>query len=280
MNASTRRFSASLVILSLTILSALLVAGFWGAGAQSVLSDPVILPGDTGPAPAAGVKEQSRIARGADSYLAVWTDSRTLLANEGTTNIGFSGPYGGTGMGSMKDIYAARVAADGHIIDTTPIVVSQAGYNQGYPRVGWNGQNWLVTWLTQHELDTNLYEIRAARISPAGQLLDTTSILLQPFSAFGEFPGNVVSDANGNWIVIWDAFSGGGGRSVYATRVTPEGTLLDLRDISHSPGQYISNPDIARAGDRFLLTYQTTATVGELLDANLNPLRNGPETIS
>jgi hypothetical protein len=281
MNIATRRYLASFLVLSLTIVAALLVASLWRAGAQSVLSNPVILPGDATAAAAAGVKEQSRIAKGADSYLAVWTDSRTLLANDGPfMNIGFSGPYGGTGMGSMKDIYAARVAADGHVIDTTPIIVSQAGYSQGYPRVGWNGQNWLVTWLTQHELDTNLYEIRAARISPAGQLLDTTSILIQPFSAFGEFPGNVISDANGNWIVIWDAFSGGGGRSVYAARVTPAGALLDLRDISHSPGQYISNPDIARAGDRFLLTYQTTATMGELLDANLNPLRNGPETIS
>lgn len=283
MNIQTRSYTSSFVLLSLTFLAILLIASSWGAGAQSVLSDAVILPGDTASATAAGVKEQPRIAKGADSYLAVWTDSRTLLANEGPffTNIGFSGPYGGTGMGSMKDIYAARVGADGQVIDTTPIVVSQAGFNQGYPRVGWNGQNWLVTWLTQHELDTNLYEIRAARISPGGQLLDTTSIILQPQAAFGEFPTNVISDASGNWIVSWEGFSSGGSHPVYAARVTPEGALLDRREISQSSGQYVTDSDIARAGDRFLLTYNSSGpTMGVLLDSNLNPLRAGPEMLS
>ena len=247
-----------------------------------MLSDPVILPGDAVPASAAGVKEQPRIAKGADSYLAVWTDSRTLLANEGSfTNIGFSGPYGGTGMGSMKDIYAARVGGDGQVIDTTPIIVSQAGYNQGYPRVGWNGQNWLVTWFSQHELDTNLYEIRAARVSSAGQLLDTTSILLKSEVGFGEFPTNVVSDLNGNWVVIWEGFSGGSSRSVFAARVTPAGTLLDVKEIYQHSSQYLSDPDIARAGDRFLLTYNSNGPImGVLLDANLNQLRAGPEMLS
>jgi hypothetical protein len=53
----------------------------------------------------------------------------------------------------MTDIYAARLDTTGHLIDTTPIVISQAMYNQTAPQVGWNGQSWLVVWMTERQGD-------------------------------------------------------------------------------------------------------------------------------
>jgi hypothetical protein len=130
---------AALALLALVV--SLFSHGFLSASAQAALGAPQTLPGDPGPVAAPGPQERPQLSRGADSYLSVWTDSRTALAG----TLGTSG----TGLGSLQDIYAARIGADGRVIDTTPIIVSQEQHEQIQPRVGWNGQNWLVSWLTK-----------------------------------------------------------------------------------------------------------------------------------
>ena len=70
------------------------------------------LPGDL--AAWAAVKQQDapQIAKGGNGYLAVWTDMRSTL-----TSTGVNGPFTGSGLGSMTDIYAARLDASGNAID-------------------------------------------------------------------------------------------------------------------------------------------------------------------
>src|SRR3712207_7644141 len=58
-------------------------------------------------------------------------------------------PY--TTLFRSTDIYAARVDAAGRVLDTTPVVVDQGGYEQTTPHVGWNGHNWLVVYLSVKE---------------------------------------------------------------------------------------------------------------------------------
>src|ERR1044071_5890523 len=161
---SLRLFTAAAVAL---IAAAVLIplASAWAAAS---LSDAVLLPGDTTPAAAPDWQTQPSVSKGSDSYLAVWMDSRTVTVNGvgGFTNIGFGGPYDGVGLGTMQDIYAARIGSDGQVIDRTPIVVAEQGYNQAGPRAGWNGENWLVVWFTEKEQDRNKYEGRAAGVSP------------------------------------------------------------------------------------------------------------------
>ena len=175
---SRRRAQSLLVVAAAALLTfaAVLAQDFVGAGAQTTLSAPQVLPGDAAPAAAPGTQEQPRISKGADSYLAVWTDSRTVL-NEWTGQTSGRGPGGGT----LQDVYAARVGPDGRVIDTTPLILDQSGHAQKAPQVGWNGTNWLVVWFAEKpsEFSTS-YEIRAARVSPAGQLLDPTPIVLAP----------------------------------------------------------------------------------------------------
>ena len=125
-----------------------------------LLARPFYRDGDPGPVVAAGTQEHAQLSRGADSYLAVWTDLRAAL-NSGVVNTTGQG----VGSGSMYDIYAARIGSDGRVIDTTPIVVTQVGYSQSRPAVAWNGQDWLVVWLHQVENDYYKYQIRGARAS-------------------------------------------------------------------------------------------------------------------
>src|SRR4051812_6037579 len=86
------------------------------AAAQVTLSAATVLPGNDGRPPAAGRQERPQVSKGSDSYLAVWTDGRTALADNGTTglNSGLDTP----GLGTMLDIYAARLNAAGQVIDT------------------------------------------------------------------------------------------------------------------------------------------------------------------
>ena len=72
------------LVLTLSLaVAALTLPVLRGAGAQSTLSTPAVLPGDA-PAPppaAAGIQHQQQIARGADTSLAVWADARTMLVS-------------------------------------------------------------------------------------------------------------------------------------------------------------------------------------------------------
>jgi len=109
------------------------------ASSQPLLSNDLILPGDLASAQAAGKQEAPRIARGGSGFLAVWADNRSSLVGTGA-----NGPYFGEGLGTMTDIYAARLDTTGRLIDTTPIVLSQAMYNQRTPQVGARGNPYVV----------------------------------------------------------------------------------------------------------------------------------------
>src|SRR5215204_2031426 len=148
------------------------------------------LPGDTSLAvPPAGKQEKPQVSRGGETFLAVWTDTRSALAPNGTLSVGGGGPYFGPLLGLMNDIYAARLDAAGNVIDQHPIVVSQGPYNQSFPQVAWNGQNWLVVWYQEKADDYYSYEIRGVRVSPAGVVLDSTPFLIgTPGNNLGSFP--------------------------------------------------------------------------------------------
>jgi hypothetical protein len=240
------------------------------------LSSPVIVPGDVAATPAPGNQFNVRVARGSNSSLAVWTDNRTYLNGLST---GIGAPTTGTGLGTLDDIFAARLDASGNVIDTIPIIISEAQYNQGQPKVGWNGQNWLVTWQTQ----TNSFstEIHAARVSADGVVLDAVPLVISaPQSSNSVAPATVVSDGT-NWVVMWEGFPAGStNRSVFVSRVSPTGVVLDPggKEAYQHPSQYLDGPDLAFGGNGFLLTFVDIAggpnfsnlLVGVRLNLNLD----------
>ncbi|MET0624408.1 MAG: Ig-like domain-containing protein [Pyrinomonadaceae bacterium] len=285
----TQRRAKGLFITAIFVAASLLLP-LLNAAAQVTLSAPNVLPGDTGRHPAAGRQEEARVSKGADMYLAVWTDGRTALADNGTTglNVGLGNP----GLGSMLDIYAARLNAAGQVIDTTPIIVNQAQNNQYAPRAGWNGSGWLVSWLTVRPRDEfgHTQDLVAARVSADGRLLDPEPILIKADVGLEQRPANVIEDGAGNWVVLWEGFlppeGGANPYAAFVTRVAPSGAVLDPggRVAYKHPSQFMGNVDMARAGDRYLLTFMTFGppyTVqAVLLDANFNNLRNGPELLT
>jgi hypothetical protein len=226
-------------------------------GQPPVLSSLAFLPGDEALAPAAGKQLNPEVAPGGGGYLAVWVDERAGITE--MSNF-FGGPAFDHHIGSSWDIYAARLDADGNLVDETPIIVAQQIQNQGMPDVAWNGQNWLVVWSGQVGMqccpDIHMF---AARVSPTGVVLDANPIVVDT-----DFTGNgllwpcVTSDGN-NWVVVWrDLDEAAGIFTLDGARIAPDGTLLDpggVRLRRDSFNSYPLDPDIVWAADEYLLTW-------------------------
>ena len=211
------------------------------------------LPGDTQRVPATQVQERPDVAPGGEGYLVVWHDARSALKPL-TNNLG-SGPDFTTLGGNMRDVYAARLDADGNLLDTTPMILANDGYNQARPRVAWNGQHWLVVWLDdQDDYDTNIVGVR---VSPDGTVLDNPPLLIRQ-QANNSGPGDPVIASDGsNWLVVWPEFVDQV-RGLRGARVAPDGSVLDnppkiLRLDSYN--SYADAPDIDFANAQYVVTW-------------------------
>ena len=245
---------------------------------RSALSPASPLPGDLGIFAAAAKQEKPHIAKGGETSLVVWADTRTALAGNGTISVGGAGPYFGRGLGTMNDIYAARLDQNGNVIDQHPIVIWQGSYNQTRPQAAWNGENWLVVWYQELENDYYNYEIRAVRVSPAGVVLDATPMSIgSANNNLGDWPVRVLFNGT-NWVVFWYGFAPSATtRSVRAARVAANGTVLDPQGVtvySH-PDQYVSDPSVAYNGSGYLLVFRHLVddkVYGLLVSQALSPL--------
>lgn len=222
-------------------------------------------------APAAGIQLQPQIAKGGSSSLAVWADKRSVL--------GRYVPDDSAGIGSNTDIYAARYDANGNLIDTTPIVVSEAIYEQFYPHVAWNGQNWLVVWVTKRPTNQFYEDIYAARVAPDGRVLDATPIVISTTQDSSANPTYLSVASDGvNWAVVFGA--GSSNSSILGARVANNGSLIDptpkvlYQDVNFTAPFWA---DLAHSNDQFLLVWEDTtgsthSIRAERLSANLDPV--------
>ncbi|MGB7924786.1 MAG: FG-GAP-like repeat-containing protein [Pyrinomonadaceae bacterium] len=232
--------------------------------AEAALAPPVA-------APAAGIQLQPQIAKGGSSSLAVWSDRRSVL--------GRYVPDDAAGIGSDTDIYAARYDADGNLIDTTPIIISQAIYEQYYPHVAWNGQNWLVVWVTKRPTNQFYQDVVATRVAPDGRVLDATPIVINaPADSTDNATYLSVSSDGTNWAVVFG--KGSNNSSILGVRVATDGSLVDTtpkilyQDVNFTAPFWA---DLAFSGNQFLLVWEyTTGSThsirAERLSANLDPV--------
>ncbi|TAH39642.1 MAG: hypothetical protein EYC70_02310 [Planctomycetota bacterium] len=250
----------------LFLLTSFLVAAAPGAVAQ--YSEPILLPGDTASLPSAGAQDYAEIAAGGPGFLVVWEDARA----------GLSGTVDPGGVPNPTDIYAARLDAAGRLLDASPIAVTRRSFAQGQPKVAWNGSNWLVVWrdyaLTQFYYTQGVY---AARVSPAGEVLDPAPILIDNDEYVDEQPWDVAGDGGG-WAVIWQDIGSSGGWTLSGCQVDAAGAVFNKKVIlSFAIGSSSAwNVRMAWGGDRYLLVWEqwvaSNDIKGKLLDAALNPI--------
>jgi len=145
--------------------------------------DPAGLPVST----AAGIQGSPSLVFGGSSYFAVWADARTLTG---------------------ADIYGARIATSGSVLDPAGIAISTAtnSNGKGNPSVTFDGVNYFVGWQTGAFANFPPAGIFAARVSTAGQLLDTQvdGIPLSGLpAAFSQYVYPAVQSAAGGVLAVW-----------------------------------------------------------------------------
>lgn len=146
-------------------------------------------------------RDYSAVAFDGTNYLVAWADGRR---------------------NDSADIYAARVTSDGNVLDPQGFPVAVGGDAHIFPTVAFNGSNHLLVWddLTDQGMGT----IRAARVSPAGRVIDSAGITI--CTAFSAYLPVVASDGV-NWLAAWHDWRSEMNPGVYGARITSAGQVLD-----------------------------------------------------
>ena len=147
------------------------------------------------------------------------------------------------------NIYGARVARTGILIDSVGFVITGEPGEQEFPSVAFDGVNYLVAW---H--DTRNYDIFGARVSKSGVVLDSTCIAVSSAASWQTFPE--VSFDGGNYLVVWQD-SRGGDNDIFCARVTEGGLVLDTSGVcvSRASNNQLS-PSVAFDGTNYLVAWR------------------------
>ena len=182
-------------------------------------------------------------------FLVVWTDF-------------------GSGAG---DISGARMTTNGEVLDANSFVISSGEKEQLDPAVAFDGTNYLVAWSESSE---GGYDIFGARVSRAGKALDPKAIRISTGGRAWEPPAVAFGDEN--YLVTWTDWETGYNPDILGTRVSPDGSVLDLQGLqialsaSEDGGQ-----SVAFDGSNYLVVWSTgediksarVSTEGAMLDS-------------
>ncbi len=176
-------------------------------------------------------------------------DPSGIRIGKGTSpNVAFDGSNYLVTWEQDSAIRCARVSLAGVVLDTPITVTNVRGVA---PAVAFDGTNCLVAWGGQ--------DLHAARVSPAGTVLDTGGILVSGATGVQEFPA-IACDGT-NCLVAWQDGRPGGYLDIYGARVTPSGSVLDPGGIAISTAAFSQfYPAVAFDGTNYLVTWQDYRT--------------------
>jgi hypothetical protein len=187
------------------------------AGAQPMpVTEIGLLPGDMTVHWATNSQQDHSIAQGDSQTLVVWSDYRGRSSGSQTIQ-------------SDGDIFGIRLDPEGVAIDAVPFVIAGGMGLQRYPTVAWNGENWLVLYQSQDPVGGYFEtQLRAVRVSPAGQVLDAVPILLPPTQFTPSTIGMTVAGQGGQWLITRCVYHDSGyGTYLAGQRIDAGGQLLD-----------------------------------------------------
>lgn len=152
--------------------------------------------------------------------------------------------------GGQADIYAARLDPDGALLDPTGIPIATGPSDQNMPDLAYDGANIAVVW---QDDAAGAMDIRGARVSPAGVVLDPGGIAISAGPFTQEAPSIAFSGAE--YLVTW-ADARNGPQDIYGARLSPSGTIIDPTGIPISTALGPQNdPDVSWDGQAFQVLY-------------------------
>jgi hypothetical protein len=168
------------------------------------------------------------VAFGDGIYLIVWSDSS----------------------GSDYDIHGARLTPSGAVLDSPGFVISSSTGNQNHPKAAFDGTNFFVVWDDTRGSSSDIY---GARVTPSGQTLDPTGIVISLASGQQTLPA--VAFGGGCYVVVWQD-DRNGNSDIYGSRVTASGQVLDPNGILVTGASNAQElPAIAFDGTDFLMVW-------------------------
>lgn len=165
-----------------------------------------------------------------------------------------------------NDVFGALIQTDGASMTATPISIAVFPFDDSDPSVSWNGKEFLVAWA--HALaptPTVLSpvppyvptEIAAIRISPAGQLWDSTPIVVE--TGLGGRTTTATASNGRDFFVAWGDSTG-----IVGTLVSTNGAVAgSVTEVSSDPASVFSM-SLAPDGAAYIalwstqVSYQTT----------------------
>jgi len=256
-----------------------------GVGCLRISPDGAVL--DSGIFFPLGADEQYGPSGASDStdYLAVWLESQAQgdavnaarISDDGTVldSVGFlvNGATGdkqnlATGFGDSlylvawedyrsidaSHIYCARVSRDGQVLDPDGIMVCDALSSQYSPDISFDGQNFLVVWSDSRSQVTN--NIYAARISPAGVVLDLGGIVVAAADTFADGQPAVCFTGTG-YLVVWPGMNTNSYESrVCGALVSPAGLITKPRFVVGGAENFQNSPSLACGPTNSLVAWE------------------------
>ncbi len=165
-------------------------------------------------------------------------------------------------------VVGARVTQSGAVLDTTGIGIAQEGAPNLISVAG-DGQDWLTVW---DESGDSGWDVRAARVSSAGAVLDTSGIMVCGGAGSQHSPQVAFGDSN--YLVTWLDTRFGSMGHIFAGRVTRSGAVLDSAGIQVTfDSAYRGTPHVAFGCSGYLVVWQARQVSGyqnEIYAARLN----------
>lgn len=145
---------------------------------------------------------------------------------------------------TCSDVWAALVSPTGQTLPPGRIEVSAEGEDQHYVGAAFDGVNHLVVWQDQRDGDPQIY---AARVNPAGQVLDADGIRV---AAENDETRPCAAGGDTLSLVAWERDRD----NVFGVRVGRSGAVLgDPEDLT--PDRMGEEPAVAFDGTNFLVVY-------------------------
>ncbi|UCG31072.1 MAG: T9SS type A sorting domain-containing protein [candidate division WOR-3 bacterium] len=174
------------------------------------------------------------VACNGTDYMAVWQDARDSMSTQ-------------------YDIYGARIAANGVLLDTNGIAVFADTALQIEPSITYDGANYFIVW---EDRRVQVLCIKGARVDTSGNVLDPDGISISGMPSMMEWQPSVIFNGT-DYLVVWADDRNGTYPDIYGARVDQNGNVLDTVNIPISlTGGMKELPAVASNGNGFVVIWE------------------------
>ncbi len=126
---------------------------------------------------------------------------------------------------SYGDIFAARITADGEVLDTNGFSVCGAAGDQSESKVSYGNGYFLALWEYEGDFDSTGFDVYGSRISPSGMVLDPDGKEIAALSDHEKAP-HLTWDGE-NFFAVWQAGDFDGNWDILGAFIDTSGTRVD-----------------------------------------------------